>query len=225
MEYLPAIYQEAHPAHPRTFLGQFLLVFENLLLGWKAETDALRGEPEETDSETESEGLGQQIARLHEIFDPRETPEEFLPWLAGWAALSLRPDMSTARKRRLLAYIIPLYRIRGTRRYLEDLLMLSVDAVVHVSDTELPELQVERHSTVGSDTYIGGGAPYFFKVTLIAPRLSPRAIETQVQLARAVIELGKPAHTDYELVVVSPNFQVGVHSTVGVDTALGTATA
>jgi len=48
---------------------------------------------------------------------------------------------------------------------------------------------------------------------------------SQVQIAREVIELGKPAHTDYELAIVSPILQLGVHSTIGVDTLLGPATA
>jgi phage tail-like protein len=225
MEYLPAIYQEASPTHPRTFLGKFLLTFEKVLVGLEKESrDARSVVIGNVEAETKIEGLGEKIARLHEIFDPGETPEEFLPWLAGWAALSLRSDMSLTRKRRLLANIIPLYRIRGTRQYLEELLLLCVDATVVVSDTELPELQLGIHSTVGSDTYLGGGAPYFFKVTLVAPHLNAPEVEAQCQIARAVIDLGKPAHTDYEFVLVSPALQLGVHSTVGVDTVLGAAT-
>lgn len=223
MEYLPAIYQEADPAHPEEFLGQFLLAFETLLLGWRPED----GRPtlgEDDGSVTGSDGLGDEIANLHTIFDPWKTPQEFLPWLAGWAALSLRSDMSPERKRKLIAHIIPLYRIRGTRRYLEELLALYLDLLVLVSDTELPSFQVDRHSTVGSDTYLGGGAPCFFTVTLIAPRQNASAVESQSKLAREVIEMGKPAHTDYELIVASHVFQLVDHSTVGVDTVLGGAT-
>ena len=178
---------------------------------------------QETDSGLK--GLGEEIERLHQLFDPQEAPEEFLPWLAGWAALSWRPELSSKRKRRLLARIIPLYRIRGTRKYLEELLMLCVDAVVMVSDTEMPELQVGVHSTVDSDTYLGGGAPYFFRVTLLAPQLSVSEVQAQVQIAHAIIELAKPAHTSYELDVVSPQLQLGLHSTVGEDTVLGAASA
>lgn len=221
MEYLPAIYQEADPVHPKQFLGQFLLAFEKVLLGLEEDAAAVI---EDGNADTGIEGLGQKIARIHQIFDPQETPEEFLPWLAGWAALSVRSDLSSARKRNLVAHIIPLYRIRGTRKYLEELLTLCVDAVVRVSDTELPALQVGVHSTIDSDTYLAGGPPYFFKVTLFAPRLNARQVEAQCQIARAVIELGKPAHTDYELVVISPSMQLNVHSTVGVDTVLGAAT-
>ena len=86
-------------------------------------------------------------------------------------------------------------------------------------------MQVGVHSTTDSDTYLGGGPPYFFKVTLLAPLLNAREVETQIQIARAMIELAKPAHTSYELYVVSLKLQLGVHSTVGEDTVLGAATA
>jgi phage tail-like protein len=225
MEYLPAIYQEADPSHPRMFLGQFLLAFEKVLLGLQKETgDSRRAVGRDVPADVEIEGLGEKIARLHRIFDPGETPAEFLPWLAGWAALSLRPDLSSARKRKLLAHIIPLYRIRGTRKYLEELLVLCVDTFVSVSDLDVPPFQIGTHSTVESDTFIGGGPPHFFQVTLVAPRLNARELEAQCQIAHDVIELAKPAHTYYELRIISPSLLIGVHSKVGLDTVLGATT-
>jgi phage tail-like protein len=222
MEHLPAIYQEQDPAHPKSFLGQFLLVFEKVLLGLDKDPQPAEAESEEAQPEVqqEIEGLGEEIARLHTLFDPEETPEEFLSWLAGWAALSLRYDLSSARKRKLLAKIIPLYRIRGTRKYLEEMLSSCVDAVVSVSDAEEPPMQFGVHATVGDDTYIGGGPPYFFSVILVAPKLSQQEKEKQLAIAHSVIELAKPAHTFYELSIVSPRMQFGVHSTVGLDTVL-----
>jgi len=250
IEYLPAIYQEADPSRPTTFLGQFLLAFEQVLLGLETEVagaakaiDARAGNAKPNDAkagdagaknakignakigDARIEGLGAKIAGLHRIFDPRETPEEFLPWLAGWAALSLRSDLSLARKRRLLANIIPLYRIRGTRKYLEELLMLCLDVSVAVSDIDVPALQIGTHSTIGSDTYIDGGPPFFFRVMMVAPGMNESELEAQRQIANDVIELAKPAHTYYEIETVSPGLQLGVHSTVGVDAVLGTATA
>ncbi len=172
-------------------------------------------------SEKLTKSLEEEIAALPELFDPGETPEEFLPWLASWAALSFRPELDETRRRRLLARIIQLYRIRGTRKYLEDLLQLCVDASVSVNDAEIPGFQLEKHSTVGVDAYIGGGPPHFFSVTLVAPKLSWAEKEKQIAIARSIIELAKPAHTFYELSADFPQFEIGVHSRVGIDTALG----
>jgi phage tail-like protein len=222
MEYLPAIYQDADPVHPQTFLGQFLLAFEKILVGLPGgSADARRVVP----ADTEIEGLGEKIARLHRIFDPFETPEDFLPWLAEWAALSLRADLSSTRKRNLLANIIPLYRIRGTRKYLEEVLTLCVDAIVSVTDVGIPAFQLEIHSTLGLDSYIGGGAPFFFSVTLVAPKLNEREKEAQLAIAKSVVELAKPAHTTYELFMASPRMEVGIQSTIGINTVLGPPTS
>jgi hypothetical protein len=43
-----------------------------------------------------------------------------------------------------------------------------------------------------------------------------------MNIARALIDLEKPAHTFYELVPIFPSMRIGWHSTVGVDTLLGT---
>lgn len=214
LEYLPAIYQETNEGEESTFVGQLLTPFGRILLGGEEDASEL-GDVEL------KKGLEEEIAALPELFDPGKTPEEFLPWLASWAALSFRPELDETRRRRLLARIIQLYRIRGTRKYLEDLLQLCVDASVSVNDAEIPGFQLERHSTVGVDAYIGGGPPHFFSVTLRAPKLSWEEKEKQIAIAHSIIELAKPAHTFYELSVDSPQFQIGVHSTVGVDTVLG----
>ena len=221
LDYLPAIYQADNDGQG-DFLRQFLSAFEKVLLGLK---DGMRPYPDDDEkSDDDINGLGEVIAGLHLFFEPWETPEEFLPWLASWAALSFRGDLSSLRKRKLLADIIPLYRIRGTRKYLEEILTLSVDCVVSVIDSEVPPMQVGDHSTVGDNTYLGGGAPHFFRVRLIAHRLSDEELERQSRIAHGVIELAKPAHTYYELDISSPSMQVGVHSRVGFDTVLGAAT-
>ena len=225
LEYLPAIYQEPDAPGQPNYLPALLEPFEEILLGSEEKPRAHgKSRPsQERKSANTVEGLHKKINRLHELFDPWEAPEEFLPWLASWAALSLRPTLRSERKRTLIANIIPLYRIRGTRSYLEQLLALCVDAPTSVSEAEIPALQLGTHSTVGKDMYIGGGSPHYFRVTLVASDLSPLEVQTQRQLAYEVVELAKPAHTGYEFQVISPEMQVGVHSTVGQDTVLGAA--
>jgi phage tail-like protein len=222
LDYLPAIYQESDQPKQAEFLQGFLRAFERVLLGLK---DKVRPYPDEEDEESYDaiEGLGEEIARLHLFFDPWETSEDFLPWLASWAALSIREDLSSHRKRKLLAHIIPLYRIRGTGKYLEEILAICVDALVSVIDMEVAAMQVGKYSTVGDDTWLGGGVPHFFRVRLMAAKLNAEQMQRQIRIAHEIIELGKPAHTFYELDIASPRMQVGVHSTVGFDTLLGAA--
>ena len=217
LDYLPAIFHEADDGRQASFLALYLRAFERILFGGavlKSEDSA------EDPSEAIEPGLEEEIAQIPSLFDPWETPEEFLPWLANWAALSFHPDLSVERRRSLLAHIIPLYRIRGTRKYIEEVLSLCLDTFVLVTDADIPGFQVGHHSTIGVDTYIDGGPPHFFTVRLIAPKLNDYQKEAQMSVAHAMLSLAKPAHTSYDLALVSPRMQVGVHSAVGVDTVL-----
>jgi len=208
------------------FLHYFLSAFEHVLLRRRRHAPEASQAVEASEvSETgrdQSRRLEEEVDTLHLLFDPFETPEEFLSWLASWAALSLRPDLDLPRKRRLVGGIIRLYRIRGTKRYIEEMLDLQLDARAVVDDAELPRLQVGAHSTIGKDTRLGGGPPHFFRVKLAFPAKDWSGIEHQFRIARSVIDLAKPAHTYYELEVALPRMQVGVHSTVGFDTVLET---
>ena len=230
IEYLPAIYQDPSdggaPADQTQFLPQYLNGFERVLLTGARDAPSQfdQGRPA---TELRKQGSGgdidpleNEITSLHLLFDPERTPERFLSWLAGWVALSLRADLSPRKQRKLVADIAGLYRIRGTRRYVEEILRLYLDALPSVTDEDVPGLQVGVHSTAGVDTYLGGGPSFLFRVTLAFSRNDPGETEKQRQLARDVIELERPAHTRYELKAIFPKVRVGIHSTVGVDTVL-----
>ena len=62
------------------------------------------------------------------------TDVEFLPWLSGWVALTLRADWSEATQRSFLQQIVPLYRLRGTRDGLQRMLTLYTGQPVEVDD-------------------------------------------------------------------------------------------
>lgn len=217
IDFLPAIYHEADEDAAPGFLTLYLRAFERLLFGG-AELE--QEDAAEDPSEAIPPGLEEEVAAIPSFFDPLTTPEEFLPWLASWAALSFHPDLSVERRRRLLARIIPLYRIRGTRAYIEDLLTLCLDTFVTIRDADTPHMQVAEHSTIGLDTYIEGGPPHFFSVRLIAPGLNQQEKDVQASIAHTILALAKPAHTYYDLALVSPLMQVGVRSTVGLDTVI-----
>jgi P2-related tail formation protein len=192
LQYLPAIYAED------PFLAQFLLAFEKVLLG---RDDAPGGA--EPGTKINPRGLEQVIDGLATLYDPAETPEEFLPWLSKWTALSLRADMSVEQQRKFVAQVIQLYQYRGTQENLQELLKLYVDAT--------PTIVVDDK------------VPYFFHVTIKLPRMDVQYIQRQFEIAQALVELEKPAHTNYELVLDTPSLVVGKYSRVGVDTLLGTA--
>jgi phage tail-like protein len=51
---------------------------------------------------------------LDAYVDPSLTPEDFLPWLAGWVGVELDDNWPLERRRMLVREIVGLYRQRGT---------------------------------------------------------------------------------------------------------------
>ncbi len=205
LQYLPAVYQQG------PFIGQFLLAFEKILLG---RDDGVAFPP--TDVNFPAKGLEQSIADLSTFFKPtpssgdsadRQAPDEFLPWLAGWTALTLRADIAPAIQRQFLANSIQFYKRRGTLQNLIALLGIFADfGSATVNEATNPDAQ-----------------PHFFTVTIRLQRTTPAIIDRQIAIVRSVINLDKPAHTDYQLNLIFPSMQVGIYSHVGVDTQLGAA--
>lgn len=174
LTWLPAIY------HNDAFLGRYLWAFEQVLLG-----------------------LEQNIEGLARLFDPEQTPEDFLPWLSSWVAFTLRADLDVSRQRTFLANIVSLYRRRGTKENLVKLLTIFTHGGVPTI-TEEPTL------------------PHYFRITMRLPLDAPEVQLRQSAIAHALIDLEKPAHTYYDLDLLFPTMQIGVTSTIGVDTLLGT---
>lgn len=89
LRYLPAVYQEDPTS--RELLERFLSIFE-----------------------TVSSGLEGTIERIPEVFDPEQTPKEFLDWLAQWLDLGVEEDWSPEVKKQLIGKASSLYQKKGT---------------------------------------------------------------------------------------------------------------
>jgi len=176
------------------FLGQYLWAFEKVLLTG-------------LDADGGFEGLEQVINRIPALFDPHETEPEFLPWLSSWMAFTLRADLDEDHQRDFLAQVIPLYRQRGTKANLQKLLGIFTGGA--------PEI-TEGTADAGED------GPHSFHVTLTLNGTGTTEHLRDIAISRALIELEKPAHTTYSLGFIFPSMKVGITSTVGVDTLIGT---
>jgi len=222
LDSLPANFQEGRSFGSPNFLGRFLLGFEKLLLGL--------GDPDQP-------GLEETVATLYRYFEPVAqqaggpcAPKEFLTWLAGWVALTLREDWDALARiagkpvelhqRDLIASAVQLYRLRGTKRGVEEFIQIYTVLGSVIDELNTP-FQIGVHSTVEVDTYLGGGAPFFFRVTVQSASTDPAILSTTREIAQAIVDLQKPAHTFYTLTVETPVLQISVHSTIGVDTLLG----
>jgi phage tail-like protein len=225
LDYLPAIYQQdVEPRHPKS-LGRLLLAFEHMLTGLGDSSEP--GLEEILDGIADSLTRAVRLAGLHRYFDPgpnlpdnERAPKEFLEWLAGWVALTLRGDLDELRQRDFIARVASLYRQRGTRRGLEKIIGIYTRLAATINEVDTP-LQIGVRSRIGTDTTLDGGAPHFFRVLIRLTTPNPEEIRRYREVVTAIIEIEKPAHTYYVLDAETPMLQIGVHSRVGVDTLLG----
>lgn len=221
LDYLPAIFHEPDVPEQPPFIGRFLLAFEQILGG--------RGQAEQPGIEEILDGIPGALAGVQRFFEPgpgstiaasQRAPAEFLDWLSGWVALALRADIDEAQQRQLIAQAVSLYRMRGTKRGLAALLSIYALPNPTIEEFNTP-FQIGVHSTIGQDTQLDAGPAHFFRVTIRLPDPDLQAFARQREIATAIIDMEKPAHTYYELRVETPALQIGDQSTVGVDTLLG----
>ena len=178
---LPEIYQD------QPSLAAFLEPFETILFG--AGSD-------------EPKSIDRVIAGLPELLDPLVAPDSYLPWLAGWVGLALHPDLDAARRRMLIQHASALYRRRGTKAGIEELLRIVTGNSVVVAEPEIKTLQV-GFSRVGETTRLGGERPHYFEVRIAMPVSLEAGARARIErIARAFLDQAKPAYTQYTLVAV-----------------------
>lgn len=202
LDYLPEIY------HEDAFLGQYLSAFEAILLGPPG-----GGAPA---------GLEQKITKVADYFNPSETPTEFLQWLSGWVALSLRADLDEFRQREFIRNAVRLYRLRGTKKGLEEVVSIYTRLGASITETARPfRVESPPGSRVGVDTMLEGGAPFVFRVLINLSTTDPAVLKKQREVVTAILDMEKPAHTQFVLEVESPTMQIEDNSRVEVNTLLG----
>ena len=193
LEYLPA-YLQSDP-----FLGRFLLAFEQGLSGMPS-LEPVPFRPHILTSGSESPvGLETVISQIHTYIDPQQTPADFLPWLAGWVALSLREDWDDAVKRQFISQIVPLYRLRGTLLGLKKMLTIYLEN----SGLSYPERTISIFEFPNQ--------PHYFQVQLALPSsqvIQPDRYWRECRAAQAIINEEKPAHTFYALRILTLTMQL-----------------
>jgi len=152
------------------------------------------------------------------LFDPMAVPAgPFLAWLASWFDITFLPTWPEATRRRMVAEAIAMYRRRGTIAGLRQMLQWH---------TGLPEPvpAIIEHFRVTTPIYIAGGAlaptAPAHAFTIVLPASAAPDDDARLTLER-VIAAAIPAHTRYELRLVSPGIVVGRQSTPGIDMLIG----
>lgn len=202
IRYLPQVY---HPRTPfdRAFLREYLWIFQHLF-----------------------DSITQKIEAVPDLFNPSTCPQEFLPWLASWFAISFDEDTDDASRRRILREAIRLYGFRGTTHAIVRMVKLftGLDCTIEENRWPYKGFRIGVASTIGVDSMV---LPEISMSHTFVVRLNKRFDEidddTLVKLHR-VIEGEKPASSNYFIqfaeqegvTEAAPFMRIGVSSVVGV---------
>lgn len=143
------------------------------------------------------------VEQIPKIFDPWMAEDKFLKYIASWLALELPDQWGEATRRALIDNITSIYNKRGTLDGLKLILSIYLGAAVK---------QIEEI----------GDQPHVFKVVVYFPHYDPAVLAQRIRAIRNLIDVEKPAHTDYQWDIEMPTLQIEKHSTIGKDTILGT---
>jgi phage tail-like protein len=201
LQYLPQIYQ-VDSAMGNSFLREFLWIFQHAF-----------------------DSIGEKITDSHRYYDPRETPEKMLPWLASWVALTLDVDWPEIKKRKLIRAAAERYRMRGTRQALEEMLGVFVGTDPKIEENAWPYrgFRIGVTSVMGDDTMILPPLNLDHCFIVHVPTGADGLSEEMVVKIHNIINMEKPAHATYCLQFDSADdrpkpqmfVQIGVASTVG----------
>ncbi|MSP91577.1 MAG: hypothetical protein EXR79_07215 [Myxococcales bacterium] len=145
--------------------------------------------------------IAERIDRIPELFQPLDTPPEFLTWLGSWIALQLEADWSEEKQRRWLRHAPMLYSIRGTKAALHALLEMYTGVRPDILENQWPfePFRVGVSSEIGVTSTILPplNHAHCFVVELpLAPTSLP---DDQIVRIHRIIQAEKPAHTMYFL--------------------------
>jgi phage tail-like protein len=207
IEFLPGIYQDADEENA-DFLQRFLLIAQHL-----------------------TSGIEERLSFLHEFFDPRKTPEKFLPWLGSWLAMPLLEGWSEEKRRMIIQRTPELYRLRGTAAGMKLALKLFAEVKAEINEGEwpYPGMVIGKSSTVGVDTTLSPPVYISQCFTVSLPDKKDSVSRERLRTVQALVETEKPAHAHYALVFEKaepkypevPFLHLGKTARVGVDARIG----
>jgi phage tail-like protein len=132
------------------------------------------------------------LDNLDAYLDAQTTPEDFLPWLAGWTGVELDDNWPLARRRAFVHRAVDLYRLRGTVLGLAALVEVVTGGKVEIIDSGGSAWS----NASGAEPPGRPGAGVLVRVTVADPTtVDLRALD-------ALVAGAKPAHAAHQVEVV-----------------------
>jgi len=210
LRYMPELYQEDERS--AAFLERFLSVFETSFVDIQSEIDGIT-----------------------QYFDPHGVPSDSLEWLEDWLAADEYREWPESARREYLARAPELYKKRGTRAGLREMIELYLRHATDkgVRDSSGPEGETPtghrlfflEPADVESGTNGVSGGSYDSMVPTdrsVAVFCGPFESAVHEEAIETIVETETPAHVDATVYVVDDEFELGRATFLGVNTRLGT---
>ena len=175
--FLPQVFQQA-AASDKSYLKGFLYIIQTL-----------------------HDGVSNRLSNIHDLFDPRATDPEFLPWLSSWMAIALNSDWTELQARKMMMAATRLFPLRGTAHAIEEFVRIYTGAHVAIEENTWPfkGFRIGVHSTVGEDTVILPTMNLAHCIVVRLDRSADDVPEDEIIRIHQIIQTQKPAHIMYFL--------------------------
>jgi phage tail-like protein len=153
------------------------------------------------------------------IFHPDAVPAgPFLDWLASWFDITFLPEWPEATRRAMVAKAIAMYRRRGTVAGLRQMLQWHTGLGEPVPAI-IEHFRIKAPISI-ADSPLAPSAPAH-AFTIVLPSVAAPDATARNRLDQ-VIAAAIPAHTRYQLRLVTSGVIIGRQSTPGIDMLIGT---
>lgn len=192
ISYLPEIYQSKDEG---LFLERFLAIFQTMY-----------------------EELNQEIKEMPFRIDLDGTSKDFLEWMAKWLDIAECYIWSEEQLRTLLQNAVKLYKIRGTRKAVNEFVKIYCEgeAPYIVENFKVRNFEDRDNKNKLERLYEDNA----YKFYVIVKEKYVHSIREYQTLSK-IIEEVKPAHMELELIVLKPFIFLGQHSYLGINSVLG----
>lgn len=191
MDYLPAVYSENEKS--KEFLERFLALFQTFFLSTENKID-----------------------NISSYFDVDAVSGEYLQWMAQWLSISYDTNWSEDKLRELIKRAPQLYKKRGTRSGILELveLFLGEKPVIveqfqfrHIKDENLLK---DLEMLYGEDSFT-------FHIILRWDQIQDKS---QLDVLKRLVEANTPAHTKVNIVLLQEHMILGVHTYLEINSKL-----
>jgi len=192
LQYLPMVYQEDPVS--RDFLDRFLAIFETFFAGFEEE-----------------------ITSMPRHFDARAVNGDSLRWLATWIGIPEDVDWDDETLRRYLEKAPEIYRKRGTRQGLEQVIEIFTGEKPFIVEYPQIKYMQDHHELSALMEKLYTREPNSFVVLLKKESIKTRGMALQIE---RLLEEEKPAFTEAHLVILAESLYLDSHSYLGINSAL-----